>query len=111
MFEAMRVGNKDCERVIVDSWQCHVGREDMHGVMERISRCSEKLEMWNKDSFGNVYQNIKKAKVKLNQALEEDPQLQNVTLQKEIRGELKPWLEKERSYVEIEIKSFMVKGG
>lgn len=82
-FEAMWTEHVDCEHVISDSWSFDSGGEDMQRVMRKISRCSEKLQGWNNNSFGKVHLNIKKTRLKLQQLHTNDPIFQNHELQKE----------------------------
>lgn len=39
-FEAMWVGEKECERIIENSWKNDADRNDMGEVMAMISNCS-----------------------------------------------------------------------
>ncbi|XP_041009488.1 uncharacterized protein LOC121253551 [Juglans microcarpa x Juglans regia] len=87
------------------------GADDMHGIMEKISRCSEKLKVWNISSFEKVHVNIKKARLKLQQIHNEDPHNQNVNLQKEGRVELQQWLEKEEIMWRQRSKALWLKEG
>lgn len=51
--------NEEYEKVISNSWQVCARVDDMHGIMKKISRCSENLGVWNKISFEKFHLNIK----------------------------------------------------
>ncbi|XP_041011336.1 uncharacterized protein LOC121255118 [Juglans microcarpa x Juglans regia] len=53
-FEAMWVEDKNCQEIIKIAWVDSAGERTMEGVMKQINRCGEKLERWNKNSFGHV---------------------------------------------------------
>ncbi|XP_040987679.1 uncharacterized protein LOC121235397 [Juglans microcarpa x Juglans regia] len=76
-FEAMWVEDSSCQEVIKEAWLDSAGERRMEGVMKQISRCGEKSERWNKNSFGHVQKNLKKAKQKLQNVQDADPKSLN----------------------------------
>ncbi|CAI9764606.1 unnamed protein product [Fraxinus pennsylvanica] len=61
-FEAMWTKEKGCKDVVERAWRLSNATDGMLGISEKIQCCGELLSAWNKQHFGNVYTQLKKAK-------------------------------------------------
>ncbi|XP_042992544.1 uncharacterized protein LOC122318863 [Carya illinoinensis] len=64
-FEAMWVEDDECGEVISRCWQGTHENRPIGSIIDRLSICSKGLEAWNKQKFGHVKQQIKRARESL----------------------------------------------
>ncbi|XP_042954684.1 uncharacterized protein LOC122291103 [Carya illinoinensis] len=91
-FEAMWVDAADCKQVIQEAWRGIEGKKKLGTVMRKIQHCGEKLTVWNKNSFGHVQRNLRKAKERLFIAHQADPLSYDRQKIQEARNEVQKWL-------------------
>ncbi|CAI9764605.1 unnamed protein product [Fraxinus pennsylvanica] len=72
-FEAMWTKEKGCKDVVERAWRLGNATDGMLGIGEKIQCCGELLSAWNKQHFGNVYTQLKKAKHELKRPTEMAP--------------------------------------
>lgn len=77
-FEAMKVGETECESIIDHAWGCNYHTESylaktLEVVMRKIDVCGNNLEDWNRKEFGHVQYQLNRAKGRLQNILEGDP--------------------------------------
>lgn len=65
------------------------------GVMKCISKCSSELEVWNREVFGYVNQNLHLAQARLNKLQVTNPLGQCHDDHKQAQSEVQIWLERE----------------
>lgn len=53
-FEAMWVGESECEKIIEHVWQSCPPIKSVEEIPNLVSNCGSWLKTWNKTSFGNV---------------------------------------------------------
>jgi hypothetical protein len=73
-FEEMWTSEAGCEQTIVNSWKTKKSGVLMYQVWDKIHTCKKSLQVWSRQSFGNVKQQIKETKKQLKQAEAESMQ-------------------------------------
>lgn len=64
-FEAMWVGDTECQKIIKNYWNFSQSKTPLVRVMEATKICSKNLVIWNKEKFRNVQWKLRDAKNKL----------------------------------------------
>lgn len=64
-IEAMWVGEKDYTNAIGHTWKDREESSTIMNLMQLISKCGEKLQIWNKVNFENVEVSLSNAKSRL----------------------------------------------
>ncbi|KAF5464528.1 hypothetical protein F2P56_014601 [Juglans regia] len=72
-FEAMWVGEAECEDIIKGVWGRSEGPATMNEALGLIKECGNQLQGWNKKSFGNVQAKLNNAQKFLHNLQERDP--------------------------------------
>lgn len=62
-FKIMRLKEKECTKIVEDTWQNGVEQNSLQNFVRRITRCSVQLDRRNRLSFENFYVNLKRAKI------------------------------------------------
>ncbi|KAF5458308.1 hypothetical protein F2P56_022343 [Juglans regia] len=107
----MWVGEKECERIIEDSWKNDADGNDMGEVMTMISNCSHKLTVWNRVSFGKVQYQLRKANQKLQYLQENGSTYGDREAHLLARVEVQTWLEREETMWRQRSKALWLKEG
>ena len=71
-FEAMWLTHPQCQEQVTQAWEGGVERSTMGHINEKIQACKNKLEVWDKNCFGNVTR-LLKDKTKQLESLESRP--------------------------------------
>lgn len=77
-FEKMWIKHLDLERRISDWWNINIEGTAMFKVPKKIINIEDKIKHWNKDVFGDIFQQLNKMKSHL-AAIQEDIQSQGLT--------------------------------
>ncbi|GMY17803.1 hypothetical protein FCV25MIE_13042, partial [Fagus crenata] len=64
----MWTSNAGCEQTIANSWKTEKRGVPMYQVWDKIHLCRKNLQLWSRQSFGNVRQQIKETEIQLQQA-------------------------------------------
>lgn len=56
---------ENCEKVIAVSWKEGLDCANMSFVINQILVCSQKLKVWNKQTFGSVHKQIRQSILQL----------------------------------------------
>lgn len=71
-FEAMWLTHPQCQEQVTEAWEGGVEGSTMGHINEKIQACKNKLEVWDKNCFGNVTR-LLKDKTKQLESLESRP--------------------------------------
>ncbi|KAF5458653.1 hypothetical protein F2P56_022666 [Juglans regia] len=94
-FETIWAEEPKCKKVIELAWEGATGQSDLPSILDKIKRCGEKLDVWNRVCFGNVRRNIEQARLKLKKLQQSDPYYQRSNSLRAARTDLQKWLERD----------------
>lgn len=87
-FEQVWLGKIGCHEAVLAAWQSSYTGSHMEGVVEKVSRCQNKLQSWSKLCFGNITKTLNEKRAALKraetEALKGDGYESVYTLKKEI---------------------------
>jgi hypothetical protein len=63
----MWIAHQDCVNVVQQSWNVNVVGCPMYVLSEKLKILKKNLKTWNKNVFGNVHENVKKCKLKVDE--------------------------------------------
>jgi hypothetical protein len=66
-FLKMWIAHQDCVNVVQQSWNVNVVGCPMYVLSEKLKILKKNLKTWNKNVFGNVHENVKKCKLKVDE--------------------------------------------
>ncbi|KAL4330796.1 hypothetical protein AHAS_Ahas13G0435900 [Arachis hypogaea] len=82
-FEELWLTNEDCGNIIEEAWKNSNG-----GIQGKLKVCAEKLEIWGRETFGDIPKRIRKAQEEIN-SINESPQTDEVVKRgRELESEL-----------------------
>ncbi|XP_042988698.1 uncharacterized protein LOC122316231 [Carya illinoinensis] len=110
-FEAMWVEDDECGDVISRCWQGTNENRPIGSIIDRLSICSRGLEAWNKQKFGHVKQQIKRAQESLQSLQLAEPSSISREEMMKAQNQLPVWLEKEEILWNQRAKALWLKGG
>jgi hypothetical protein len=63
----MWISHPDCANVIQHSWNVNVVGCPMYVLSEKLKRLKNDLKAWNKNVFGNIHENVKLSRLKVDE--------------------------------------------
>ncbi|XP_042983207.1 uncharacterized protein LOC122312617 [Carya illinoinensis] len=94
-FEEMWVGEKACEDIIKSTWLRGESSNSMDVVISHIKECGTRLDVWNKSCFGNVQQQLTRARKHSELLSNSDPLGEFIPEHNQAREEFHKWLERD----------------
>lgn len=67
-FEQVWLGKIGCHEAVLAAWQSSYTGSHMEGVVEKVSRCQNKLQSWSKLCFGNITKTLNEKRAALKRA-------------------------------------------
>ncbi|KAF5463276.1 hypothetical protein F2P56_019199 [Juglans regia] len=110
-FEAMWVGEVECEEIIKGVWERCAAPASMNVLSGLIKECGDQLQGWNKQGFGNVQTQLNKAQRSLCNLQDMDPGLVSNDALNAARSKVQLWLERKEIMWRQRSKALWLKEG
>lgn len=84
-----------CQQIIEFVQTSEKNTKSLDGIMKKMVICEQKLIVWNKESFGNVFYKLRQAQHRLQNTVEAYPTRADREDYYNTRKEVQLWMERE----------------